>query len=276
MADEETPRDGVADYLEKLARESFDREIDQDETMWRALPVFAAGIGLLVNILGRTASELSGLPVSAFAIAAYGLLTLAAVLLAICGFHIAKAAQMHLYRRPPYEVDTCIWAEKLREHHTKVGMSGTALEATVLHELKAHVLSEFAEAATQNRKINYQRAEGRGRGMRFFILSSAATFILSAVILIHNAVLPLLTALGEPLGPTAAASSAQSSGRALRRAPTSTTPLAKPETAKKADEPARLVPTYGPGRLGCESRVRGQATPTPAGTTPAAASPCAT
>jgi hypothetical protein len=177
----------VSDYLERMARESFDREIEQDEIIWKALPFFAAGIGLLANMLDRVASKVAHLPIDLFTYIGYAMVFLSGILILVCGVNLYLAGRMRKYRRPPYEIEMCKWASDLRVHYTGLGLGSSECEALVLQKLKGRVLSEFAEAATQNRKINYQRAEGRGRSLRYFVLASGAVLTLAVSALVHDA-----------------------------------------------------------------------------------------
>ena len=185
----------VLDYLEKIARESFEREIGQDETVWRALPFFAAGLGFIITFIGTTGTKVPATLPHVYVLWSLCLVTLSVVFMLISGCYIWMAAISRVYRRPSYETETKKWSEDLRKHHSILGLTGEDLESAVLFDLKEHTLSEFSEAATQNRQVNYEKVYARGRAMLFFLLAAAVAGLLSATIFVHDSVLPVLAAI---------------------------------------------------------------------------------
>lgn len=165
----------VIDYLVALSRASYDRECQQGESMWRALPFFATAIGLLINVLAGQANALPT-SLSLYAMFCYSAVLASLILLGVSGYYVWVAAIPRKYQTPPLEIETCKYEATLREHHLKYNATGD-IEALVLLDLKRHILQEYSQAASQNRDANDGRTQARGRALKFYLWAALAAVL---------------------------------------------------------------------------------------------------
>jgi hypothetical protein len=144
------------DHIEKTLADSYRKEIDQEENVWRSLPFFAAAIALELAALFQIFSKLPRTGTWAL-VAAEGLLVLigllliaALLLLAAC---IAPVRFRYLSREPlllRYTEDLIAF-EQVGDNQT------TAYPARASGILKHELARQYSVATDHNRRINKRR-----------------------------------------------------------------------------------------------------------------------
>lgn len=171
------------EYLAGLFADSYKRELDADEAIWRSLPLFAAILGLAVAILPtvyRSAQLVAD--ASPRAIVTIGLIV-ALGLFAGGARWFWAVIRPRDYRYPPTDEDIHDYAHSLAAFHADAGEDADSRDERTRNELRAFVLDQFALATTQNRSHNFARAQARTQVLLFVIAGFLMVFLCQVAIL---------------------------------------------------------------------------------------------
>jgi hypothetical protein len=172
-------------HIEKSLADSYRKEIDQEENIWRSLPFFATTIALQIAALGQFISWLPPLGtvyslISIFLLSATGLLMLTAlVLLAVC----IKPAKFQYIAREPLLFH---YAEDLMAAERAAVAAGSANPPNALEGLQKQMSLQYAVGADHNRQITKRREFFRTWAGLAIISSMTATLFLVATVLIFH------------------------------------------------------------------------------------------
>jgi len=172
-------------HIEKSLADSYRKEIDQEENVWRSLPFFATTIALQSAALGQFISWLPplGTVYSLFAngfLAVTGFLVLTALgLLAVC---IRHARFRYIAREP----ELFHYAEDLVAAERAAIAAGNANPPNALEILQKELSIQYAIGVDHNRQILQRRAFIRTWAGLAIIGSMIATVFLVATVLIFH------------------------------------------------------------------------------------------
>ncbi len=143
-------------YIEKTLAESYRKEIDQEENVWRSLPFFAATIALQIAALFQMIDNLPVLTttagkVSIVILAVTGLLTLVA--LGCLAALIYPQKFNHIASEPAL----LAWARDLMQDEQANANPTQPTPFNALAMLKSELPRQYAEGANRNRQINKRR-----------------------------------------------------------------------------------------------------------------------
>ncbi len=142
------------EYLASIFTDSFKREVDADESVWRSLPFFAAVLGLALAVLPSIYRTLADLEALGWKIAAYGLFAMALPAFGIAGFWFWQIVRLRQYRYPPYDDELLAYSEELQRFYDGKTLSPTKRDEAVREDLRQLVLRELAGATANNRRNN--------------------------------------------------------------------------------------------------------------------------
>lgn len=146
-------------YIERTLAESYRKEIDQEENVWRSLPFFAATLALqlaalfqIIDKLPQPETPLGRL--SLLLLAGAGSCTLTSLAFLAASIYPAK------FNYVARETALLTYARQLiREEEAEAAAPDDRLSALVT--LKSEVARQYAEAADHNRQINKRRDRRR-------------------------------------------------------------------------------------------------------------------
>jgi len=172
------------EYLEKIAAESYAREIDQEENVYRTLPFAAAVLAIIFAFMAAIRSDLPTGLNDRFSILVWTMLILFWVVIAVAlGFlWAAIAAEPLLYLSPPSELRE--YMTDLRDYYTRSGTPPNQIEPQVVEDMRALVIEQYAYGVTHNQRINARRLRARSRA--FLSLIAALLVALEAVVFIFG------------------------------------------------------------------------------------------
>ncbi len=182
------PPDPTLDHLEKTFVESYRKELDQEENVWRSLPFFAATLALQVaalaqvrDWLGATAG-LVGWTAAVLLLLAAGA-TLAALL--FLAWSILPTELRYVAREP----DLLRYAEAVRACAEADGATPGAASATAHAAVRATLVEQYALATDHNRTVNQRRAARRNRA-GLATLCSVLLFMALVALAVVSGVVP--------------------------------------------------------------------------------------
>ena len=170
----------VLTHLEKTLSDSYRKEIDQEENVWRTLPFFSATLALQLSVLTSAMAKVAAaMPVPAWqATAGNGciVVSIACTLLAL-GFVAASVFPAQFRYLPQddqilaYGNSLILWEAGLAPPITK----------DALHHLKETLANQYALSSSNNRMINQARQRQRAIAGLFTLLALCSTVVLVAV-----------------------------------------------------------------------------------------------
>ncbi len=180
--------DRLPDYLEATLADSYRKEIDQEENVWRSLPFFAATLALQLAGLAQVrdwAAIFDG-PTFVVALALLclaGFATFAA--LTFLAFSVWPADFRRVAREPVFSA----YARSVRlatAASASPGAGSERISQAALAVVKAALAEQYAFAVDSNRLLNEARAKWRTRAGLTTLVSVFAVLALVALVMVSN------------------------------------------------------------------------------------------
>ncbi len=187
------PADPILDHLEKSFADSYRKEIDQEENVWRSLPFFAATLALQLTAVAQMRDWVLSAtgPVS---VAAAAILGFAAVATLLALVFLAASIWPAEFRYVTAEPEVMDYAERVRDEAlAHAGATPDQAAAAALAAVRASMMRQYAGAVANNRAINRRRAGRR---------TQAGVAILVSVLLVLG-LLALSVVTTSPVKPVA-------------------------------------------------------------------------
>ena len=190
-----------AALLLSLFQDAYRQEIAAEEDVHRTLPFFATALGLIVATLNYVASQLPpmekvrmvcrmagqewlGPTLCTWPVALCVVALVTAAVLGVCVLWLlALATKRRNYKRVGPESSQMERARALQQYHSMQGLSGEALDQAVQLDLRDQIISSFAAALPENRKITLQRYELRARAVAYLLWSLFSALIATIFIM---------------------------------------------------------------------------------------------
>lgn len=173
-------------YLSGVIGESFKREVDLDESVWRTLPFFVAAFGLAITLLSYisdSTQRLHGLWASTLTY----LLFAASVASFAWAFRWFWSVVRPLeYQYPPSDDDLLAYSEGLTTYHEQLGRKGDALDKAVVEEMQVFITRQLAAASGRNRMNNAVRVLARSQAILFLMVAFGLAIFSEAIIFVDS------------------------------------------------------------------------------------------
>lgn len=186
VASEPSGQATAEEILQDFSEKSYERELQEEETIWRTMPLFPISFGFAVALIGYgwvSAPE----PRNDLATWVLYLLISAPTLLFFPAFRwLWKMVGLRTFRYLPDDLSILNYAQSLRDYHTIMLGDAAKVEAAVASDLKAYLFSEWAAAASHNQAHNQERSYARGRTVFYLMACIALALLTNALILVSN------------------------------------------------------------------------------------------
>jgi hypothetical protein len=181
------PHDVLLDHLERSFGESYRKEIDQEENVWRSLPFFAATLALQLAALAQIRDWVAGIDGGMF-VAATTLLGLAGLATLGALAFLAMSVWPADFRRVAREPDFLRYAEQVRADLAAAmpGATADSIAAAALAVVKATLAEQYATAADSNRRVTEKRARFRTLAGLATLASVFAMLVLVGLVVLSN------------------------------------------------------------------------------------------
>lgn len=178
--------DDTIKYLGDLASESYKRQAELDESVWRSLPFFAATFAFVATIIGRSASD-----VPAFAWAWYPAVPTALLALSVGSLAWALrwfwvVLKPREYEYPAPDADIRQYAQGTAEFHAASGLSIARSDAATLRDMRLFMIDQYGAAAATNLSHNAVKLKARPKVLLFMLLGFVLAFACEATIFVHT------------------------------------------------------------------------------------------
>jgi hypothetical protein len=180
------PGEGLAKLLHEHFQKSYDREIEDNETLWRSLPLFAALLGFAGTIVSFLANGSPGPERGWLAYTVYALIGIAALSFLNAIRHLTVLIWPRIYRYLPKDDSLKSYAAELLAYHEGRGLAAAEADRAAEKDLRDHLVNELAEAAAHNQQINRRRADARAQTLTAVFVGLIFSFLASGTILVDE------------------------------------------------------------------------------------------
>lgn len=180
----------TGDYLSSILTDSFKREVDLEESVWRSLPFFGAMLGLATVIappIFRAAIAIAG---AVWSVPVNILLTLSFLCFVAAARSFWEVIRIRNYRYPPMDLDVLAYAAELHAVHRTSARSFVQQDEAVRDELRDFILREISSSTANNRVHNAARLRARSQALLLAMAGFLFAFLCEATILMAQAFSP--------------------------------------------------------------------------------------
>jgi len=179
--------DPLLDHLERTFAESYRKEIDQEENVWRSLPFFAATLALQLAAFAQIRDWVAGtggamFVAAAILLAAAGVATITA--LGCLALSVRTANFLRVAREPAF----LLYVEQVRAdaRAAAAGADDQAVAEAALALVKEALVKQYATAADSNRQVTEGRARWRTRAGLATLASVLVMLALVTLVVLSN------------------------------------------------------------------------------------------
>jgi hypothetical protein len=158
------------EYLATITSDSFKRQNDLEESVWRSLPFLAAIFVFVAALLARAAEDLPEPEWRLLSIATHALLAVGLISLALVLWYLVVLLRARAYSLPAPDAEIASYAEEVSAYHRSSGVNETEADRRGLDDLRIFMARQYGESASINRAHNATRVEARGRVLVFLFL----------------------------------------------------------------------------------------------------------
>lgn len=173
-------------HLADLAGESFKRQADLDESVWRSLPFFAATIALAAALIGTAAKDVPPFSFTPFALVVHAFLVLGVASFGWALRWFWTVVRPRDYEYPSTDAAIRTYAEEVTAFHRSHGMMDAALDDIVVSDLQLFMAEQYGNAARTNFAHNAAKMKARSRVMLFMMIGFVLAFACEATIFVDR------------------------------------------------------------------------------------------
>lgn len=170
-------------YLDDRTAESFKRQLDLEESIWRSAPLIVTGLAAHAATLGWASHRLPPFTIRLIPIAAYVLLLCSTLLFAWAFRWLWEMIRKRDFVYLPRDELIASYAAELVTFHSGQGLSGDALDEQVLQDLRGYMTASFGQAATSTFENNQIRAAARSQALASLMMGFVMVFLCISVII---------------------------------------------------------------------------------------------
>lgn len=174
-------------YLGDLASESFKRQLELDESVWRSLPFFAATYAFVAAIVGRAAADVppweNGLSARLALVMLIG--AVCSLAWALRWFWVVLRPRQYEYPAPDHQVKQ--YAEDVWNFYADSGVEDAkSLDEKTLMELRLFMIDQYGSASATNLRHNAEKLKARTKVLLFMLLGFALAFSCESTIFLST------------------------------------------------------------------------------------------
>lgn len=181
----------TAKYLDDRAADSFKRQTDLEESIWRSLPLFTGGLLAAGAIITSTARVLPTPGWAFYPIVAYALLAVALAAFLVAFWWLWQVVRPRDFDYPADDEQIADYAQAMIVFHASQGTEGEALDKEISREMRLYMAGTFAAAAKSTFSNNQSRLSARGQVLIFLLVGFLLAFACDVIIFGHRLVFPV-------------------------------------------------------------------------------------
>ena len=153
----------TAKFLDEKALESFKRQTDLEESIWRSLPLFSGGLIAAGAIVGGIANSLPSFACSVFAALTYTCVLISIVLFGLSILWLWQVIKPREFAYLPDDSLVADYAERLSQFHSERGLSADQFDKAVAAELRTYMREAYVKSAKSAFDHNQARISARSQ-----------------------------------------------------------------------------------------------------------------
>lgn len=173
-------------YLSDVIGDSFKREVDLEESVWRTLPFFVAAFALAITLMSYISDATRQLSSMWASILAYLLFAASVAAFAWAFRWFWSVVRPLEYQYPPSDEDLLTYSDGLADYHRQMGLAGDALDEALATDMKVFVTSQLAAASGKNRTNNAIRVLARSQAILFLLIAFGLAILSEAIIFVDS------------------------------------------------------------------------------------------
>lgn len=173
-------------YLNERASDSFKRQNDLEESIWRSLPIFTGGLiadGAIIKDVGSSAPPMA---FDVYAILTYGACGLSIVAFGAATFALYKVARARTHEVPASDHKVTLYARDMTVFYSQDEQDDSKVDQAVLREMRAYVTKSLSSAASSSSTHNVGKLKWRWRLLNALVASFVFAFLCKGIILLHT------------------------------------------------------------------------------------------
>lgn len=175
------------EYLEKIAAESYKREVDQEENVVRSLPFVVAAMALLVTILGFAKIYIPVYSINFYPIFVFSILLGVGVSVGISILFLFLTVIPREFRYLSRTSDLQEYARSLRDYYSQLH-DVDDIDKSVVEDIRILMIEQYAIGTTYSQTMNNNRYGARAKAFTSLVVALALAFVFLATISIHEIV----------------------------------------------------------------------------------------
>jgi hypothetical protein len=204
-------------YLDDRAFDSFKRQTDLEESIWRSMPLFTGGLLAGGAIVANAADGLPTFKFGLFEMSSFILIFMAVIAFCIAFWWLWQVVRPRYFDYPADDEAISQYALGVMNFHFGQGLKDKALDDEVARELRLYMAGTFAMAAKSTFSNNQIRLSARSQVLIFLLSGFLLAFACEAIIFGHRLIFEAEVS-GATISGTQAPHNEQRSCRAETRA----------------------------------------------------------
>jgi len=193
-------------HIEKTLADTYRKEIDQEENVWRSLPFFATTVALQLATIAQFISRLPSLR-SQFCWISLGLLGLTVIMMLVAVAFLFACIFPAKFAYIAKETELLLFTQNLISYEQSLSLAGAAPPATTfdaVETLKITLANQYGATTVHNRRINKRRELFRAIAGLALVLSMLTTlmFVSSIITLSYDTLTPAAGAGNDRVQPS--------------------------------------------------------------------------
>jgi len=178
----------TAKYLDDKTAESFKRQADLEESIWRSLPLFTGALIAAAAMISKAASSMPHFVKEPYSVIVHVGLALSMIAFGVAFWWLWQTVRPREYDFPADDAALSAFASGLAHFHADFGMADKELDAQVLSDLRSFQTETVAKAAKSAFNHNQARLSARSQVLVWLLWGFVLSFMVEATIFGHDVV----------------------------------------------------------------------------------------
>jgi hypothetical protein len=176
----------TAKFLDEKALESFKRQTDLEESIWRSLPLVSGGLIGAGAITGSIANSRPQPSTSPFALLTYGCVSVAVALFGASIWWLWQVIKPREFEYLPDDALVADYAERLSQFHSERGLSVDVFDNAVAAGLRSFMRDAYVKSAKSTFDHNQERLSARSQVIFFLLWGFVLAFAADGLVTGHR------------------------------------------------------------------------------------------
>ena len=179
----------LSELLHEHVQKGYERELDDNESMWRSLPLFALLMSFAGASLNFLATKAPAADRGTWAYIVYGLVIVNAAVFGVAVYHLWAIIRPQSHRYIANDLSVRNFALEMTEFYRVSGSPEAKADAAAAEDVRDYLIRELAEASSQIQSLNQKKAKARARALVWLGTGFLFWFFASTAILVDERII---------------------------------------------------------------------------------------